>query len=44
MAKFLQADWLFVPAADVNVAVLAAVTVMVPVALTVPQPPDNGME
>ena len=27
-----------------EVAVLAAVTVIVPVALTVPQPPVNGME
>jgi hypothetical protein len=32
-----------VPTAEVSVTVFAAVTVIVPVAFTVPQPPVNGM-
>ena len=33
----------FVPTADASIIVLFAVTVIVPVAFTVPQPPVNGM-
>jgi hypothetical protein len=35
----MQIDWLSVPAADVNATVLFGVTVIVPFAVTKPQPP-----
>jgi len=38
-----QTVWLFVPANDVNAIVFAGVTVIVPVALTLPQPPVSSM-
>ena len=39
IAVFTQAVWLFVPGAEVRVMVLLGRTVMVPVAVTFPQPP-----
>jgi hypothetical protein len=39
----IHLDWLFVPAPELNVIVLFGVTMMVPVALTDPHPPVNGM-
>ena len=39
MAVFTQTVWLFVPVAEVRVMVLFGCTVMVPVAVTFPQPP-----
>jgi len=39
MAVFTQTVWLFVPGAEVRVMVLLGRTVMVPVAVTFPQPP-----
>jgi hypothetical protein len=39
MALLIHLVWLFVPAADVSVMVLFDVTVIVPVAVTVPHPP-----
>ena len=41
--EVIQIAWLFVPAAEVSIMVLFGVTLIVPVALTVPQPPVNGM-
>ena len=41
MAVLIHFVWAFVPAADDNVTVLFAVTVILPVAATVPQPPVN---
>jgi hypothetical protein len=41
MAVLIHAVWAFVPAADDNVTVLFAVTNILPVAVTVPQPPVN---
>ncbi len=43
MAVLMHLVWLSVPAAEDKIAVLAAVTVIVPVALTLPQPPVSGM-
>ncbi len=43
IAVLIQTVCALVPAAELNVIVLSGVTVMVPVALTVPQPPVNGM-
>ncbi len=43
MAVLMHLVWLSVPAADDRLAVLAAVTVTVPVALALPQPPVSGM-
>ena len=43
IAVLIHRVWLFVPAAEVRVTVFAAVTVIVPVALTVPHPPVNGI-
>ena len=43
MALLMQRVWLFVPAAELKVIVLSCVTFIVPVALTVPQPPVSGM-
>ena len=42
IAVLIHLVWLFVPAAEVRVTVFAAVTVIVPVAFTVPQPPVNA--
>ena len=39
IAVFTQTVWLFVPGAEVRVIVLLGRTVMVPVAVTFPQPP-----
>ena len=39
MAVFTQTVWLFVPEAEVRVMVLVGCTMMVPVAVTFPQPP-----
>jgi len=39
MAVFTQTVWLFVPEAEVRVMVLFGCTMMVPVAVTFPQPP-----
>jgi hypothetical protein len=39
IAVLIHLVWLFVPAAEVNVIVLFGVTVIVPVAVTVLQPP-----
>jgi len=39
IAVFTQTVWLFVPGAEVRVMVLLGRTVMVPVAVTFPQPP-----
>jgi len=39
MAEFTQTVWLFVLAAELSVSVLAAVTVIEPVAVSTPQPP-----
>jgi hypothetical protein len=39
MAVFTQTVWLFVPEAEVSVMVLLGCTMMVPVAVTFPQPP-----
>jgi len=39
MAVFTQTVWLSVPEAEVRVMVLSGCTVMVPVAVTFPQPP-----
>ena len=41
IAVLIQRVWALVPAADVRVIVLLGVTVIVPVAVTVPQPPVN---
>ena len=43
MAVLIQTVCASLPAADVRAMVLFAVTVMVPVALTSPHPPVNGM-
>ncbi len=39
IAVFTQTVWLFVPGAEVSVMVLLGRTMMVPVAVTFPQPP-----
>jgi len=39
IAVFTQTVWLFVPGAEVRVMVLLGCTMMVPVAVTFPQPP-----
>jgi len=39
IAVFTQTVWLFVPGAEVRVMVLFGCTMMVPVAVTFPQPP-----
>jgi len=39
IAVFTQTVWLFVPGAEVSVMVLLVCTIMVPVAVTFPQPP-----
>ena len=39
----IQSVWASVPAAEFSVIVLFGVTVIVPVAFTVPQPPVNGI-
>jgi len=39
MAVFTQTAWLSVPGAEVRVMVLVGCTMMVPVAVTFPQPP-----
>jgi len=39
IAVFTQTVWLFVPGAEVRVMVLLGRTMMVPVAVTFPQPP-----
>jgi len=39
IAVFTQTVWLFVPGAEVKVMVLLGRTMMVPVAVTFPQPP-----
>ncbi len=39
IAVFTQTVWLFVPGAEVRVMVLSGCTVIVPVAVTFPQPP-----
>ena len=39
IAVLIQTVWFSVPAAEVNVTVLFAVTVIVPFAVTLPQPP-----
>jgi len=39
MAVFTQTVWLFVPGAEVRVMVLLGCTMMVPLAVTFPQPP-----
>ena len=41
IAELTHVVWAFVPTADDNVNVLFAVTVILPVAVTVPQPPVN---
>jgi hypothetical protein len=43
IAVLIQRVWLLVPTAEVRVIVLAAVTVIVPVALIMPHPPVNGI-
>ena len=43
IAVLIQTVCALVPAAEVSVIVLFGVTVIVPVALTFPQPPVNGM-
>ena len=43
IAVLMHRVWLFVPAAEVKVTVFDGVTVIVPVALTVPHPPVSGM-
>jgi hypothetical protein len=43
IAVLMHRIWLFVPAAEVRVIVFAGVTVIVPVALTVPHPPVKGI-
>jgi hypothetical protein len=43
MAVLMHAAWLSVPTAEDKTIVLFEATVMVPVALTVPQPPVSGM-
>ena len=44
IGELTQTVCAFVPAADVSVIVLFGVTVMVPVAFTVPHPPASGIE
>ena len=39
MAVFTHIVWAFVPTAEVKATVLAGVTVIVPVAVMIPQPP-----
>ena len=43
IAVLIHRVWLLVPTEEVRVILLAAVTVIVPVADTLPQPPVNGI-
>jgi hypothetical protein len=43
IAVLIQRVWLFVPAAELNVIVLFALTLIVPVAFTLPHPPVSGI-
>jgi hypothetical protein len=43
IAVLIQRVWALVPTAELNAIVLFGVTVIVPVAFTVPQPPVNGI-
>jgi hypothetical protein len=43
IAVLIQRVWALVPTAELNAIVLFGVTLIVPVAFTVPQPPVNGI-
>ena len=44
IAVLIQRVWIFVPAPELSDIVLFALTIIVPVAFTLPQPPVSGIE